>query len=278
MRERKPFRRFLMMMIVILVFSLVSLNIVKNFTIYDKSEKKVFGFFSMIRYSLIDYPVETFSNFTTDYASFWEQRHVNDLLKKELEDAADWQIKEKEYLQEIESLKALNELETVYSDMDFIAGRVLNRSFDSWNKVLTINIGTNHNVVEGDAVVATNGLIGKVVGVSKDSATVSLLTSNSEFTKVSVAIQTKDARVNGIIHSYDAEENLFNIQLMKSEKSIEIGQKIVTSGLGGNFPKGLYIGEIKNIETVATGTGLEIYAKSEVNFQGIDYVKVVKSR
>ena len=64
--------------------------------------------------------------------------------------------------------------------------------------------------------------------------------------------------------------------MMKKEKNIEVGQKIVTSGLGGNFPKGLYIGEIDHIETVATGTGLDIFAKSEVNFQGIDYVKVVK--
>lgn len=276
MKERKPLRRFLLTMIVILVASLLSLNIVKNLTIYDKSEKKVYGFFSMVRYALIDYPVETFSNFSQDYASFWEQRHVNDLLKQELEAAAQWQIKEQEYLDEIASLKDLNALDSVYSDLEFISGRVLNRSFDTWNKVITINVGSDHNVAEGDAVMAAKGLIGKVISVDKKTSQVSLLTSNSEFTKVSVTIHAKDALVNGIVHSYDADNNTFNIQMMKKEKNIEVGQKIVTSGLGGNFPKGLYIGEIDHIETVATGTGLDIFAKSEVNFQGIDYVKVVK--
>lgn len=277
MKERKPLRRFLVTMIVVLVFSLMSLNVVKKLTIYDKTEKKVYGFFSMIRYALIDYPVETFTGVTSDYASFWQQRDVNDLLKKDLEYAAQWQMKEKEYLDEIESLKALNELDSVYTDLEFISGRVLNRSFDSWNKALTINIGTDQNVAEGDAVMSAQGLIGKVVGVDKNSATVSLLTSNSDFTKVSIAIQTKDNRVHGIVHSYDSDKDLFNIQLMKSEKDIEIGQKIVTSGLGGNFPKGLYIGVVDDIETVATGIGLDIFAKSDVNFQAINYVKVVKN-
>src|SRR5690554_5809662 len=110
MRERKPLRRFLSFMIVVLVISLLSLNILKNLTIYDKTEKKVYGFFSMVRYALIEYPVQTATRFTQDYASFWQQRDINDLLKDQLEDAALWQIKEKEYQAEIASLKALNEL------------------------------------------------------------------------------------------------------------------------------------------------------------------------
>lgn len=276
MKEKKPLRRFLSIMIVVLVFSLLSLNILKNLTIYDKSEKKVYGFFSMLRYGLIEYPVQTATNFTKDYAAFWEQRQINDVLKKDLEDAALWQIKEKEYLEEIEKLKALNELSSVYSDLEFISGRVITRSFDTWNKVVTINVGSQDGVEEGDAVMASEGLVGKVIAVDKNSSSVALMISNSEFTKVSISIHTDDKHVNGIVHSYDSENDVFNIQLMKNEKSVAPGQKIVTSGLGGNYPKGLYLGEVKSIETVATGIGLDIFAKSEVDFQGIDYIKVVK--
>lgn len=277
MRERNPFRRFLSITIAILVLSLLSLNIVKNLTIYDTTDKKVYGFFSMLRYGLIEYPVETFTNFTKDYASFWQQREVNDLLREELIASANWQVKEKEYLEEIASLKALNELDSIYTEVRFISGRIISRSFDSWNKVATINVGTQDGVEVGDAIMAAKGLIGKVVSVEANSATISLLSSNSDFTKVSVNIQTDGAHVNGIIHSYDTEKDAFKIQLMKNEKSVAPGQKIVTSGLGGTFPKGLYFGEVQSIETVATGVGLDIYAKSEVNFQGVDYVKVVKS-
>lgn len=276
MKEKKPLRLFLSIMIGILIVSLLSLNIIKNLTIYDKTEKKVYGFFSMVRYSLIDYPVQTFSNFTKDYASFWQQRHVNDLLKEELESAAAWQIKETEYKQEIASLKDLNKLDSVYTEFELISGRVLNRSFDTWNKVITINIGKDNNVEVGDAVMSAFGLVGKVTEVSNSNAVVSLLTSNSDFTKISVTIHTDDKTVNGIIHSYDYENNVFNIQLLETEKSLAPGQNIVTSGLGGNLPKGIYVGKVKSIETVAVGVGLDIFADSEVNFQAIDYIKVVK--
>ena len=276
MKEKKPLRLFLSIMIGILIVSLLSLNIIKNLTIYDKTEKKVYGFFSMVRYSLIDYPVQTFSNFTKDYASFWQQRHVNDLLKEELESAAAWQIKETEYKQEIASLKDLNKLDSVYTEFELISGRVLNRSFDTWNKVITINIGKDNNVEVGDAVMSAFGLVGKVTEVSNSNAVVSLLTSNSDFTKISVTIHTDDKTVNGIIHSYDYENNVFNIQLLETEKSLAPGQNIVTSGLGGNLPKGIYVGKVKSIETVAVGVGLDIFSDSEVNFQAIDYIKVVK--
>lgn len=276
MRERKPLRRFLSFMIVVLVISLLSLNILKNLTIYDKTEKKVYGFFSMVRYALIEYPVQTATRFTQDYASFWQQRDINDLLKDQLEDAALWQIKEKEYQAEIASLKALNELDTVYTDLTFISGRVITRSFDTWNKFVTVNVGSSDGVEEGDAVMSSSGLVGKIITVDKNSATVALMTSNSEFTKVSVSIHTDGKTVNGIVHSYDFEKDGFNIQLMKSEKSVAKGQKIVTSGLGGNYPKGLYLGEVSTIETVATGIGLDIFVKSSVDFQALDYIKVVK--
>ncbi len=276
MRERKPLRRFLSFMIVVLVISLLSLNILKNLTIYDKTEKKVYGFFSMVRYALIEYPVQTATRFTQDYASFWQQRDINDLLKDQLEDAALWQIKEKEYQAEIASLKALNELDTVYTDLTFISGRVITRSFDTWNKFVTVNVGSSDGVEEGDAVMSSSGLVGKIITVDNNSATVALMTSNSEFTKVSVSIHTDGKTVNGIVHSYDFEKDGFNIQLMKSEKSVAKGQKIVTSGLGGNYPKGLYLGEVSTIETVATGIGLDIFVKSSVDFQALDYIKVVK--
>lgn len=276
MRQNNPLRKFLSVMITILVIALLSLNMLKKLTIYDKTEKKVYGFFSMIRYGLIEYPVETFTNFTSDYTTFWQQRQINDHLRTQLEEAALWEVKEKEYKEEIETLKELNKLDSVYSQYDLIPGRVISRSFDSWNKVVTIDIGTKDGVAEGDAVIVSNGILGRVIDAGEKQSIVSLMISNSDFTKISVTIQADGKNVNGIIESYDVETNLFKIELMKNEKTVAPNQNIVTSGLGGNFSRGLYFGKIESIETVATGVGLDIYAKSDINFQALDYVKVVK--
>ena len=50
-------------------------------------------------------------------------------------------------------------------------------------------------------------------------------------------------KVNGVIKNYDFETQMFDIQLMDANDKIKKGDVIVTSGLGGHFPRGLYLGK-----------------------------------
>lgn len=276
MKRETSLTKFLLNMIIVLIISLFGFNLLRHTKFYRNTDQKVYSFFSMVRYSLFEYPVETFTNFSQDYLSFWEQRSENDELRQYVVNIADWEIKEKTYLEEIEKLKALNELDSTYAEYELISGRVVDRSFESWNKVVTINIGSKDGVMVDDGVIVADGLIGKIIAVNEKDSLVSLLSSNDEFSKISVVIMSEKEIVNGVIKNYDFETQMFDIQLMDANDKIKKGDVIVTSGLGGHFPRGLYFGEVGEIKQVADGVGISVKAKSDVNFNGIDYVKVVK--
>jgi len=276
-RKKTTLTSFLIKIIVVLSVALLAFNLLRHTQFYRTTDQKVYGFFSMVRYSAFEYPVKTFSNFSKDYLGFWERRHENDELRRYVETVADWELKEKTYQEEIEQLKKLNELDSVYTDIEMISGRVIDRSFESWNKIITIDIGEKNGVVVDDGVIASSGMIGKVISVSENTSLVTLLTSNDEHTKVSVVIDAGDEKINGIINNYDYETQTFDIQLLDSSEAIEKGQAIVTSGLGGHFPKGLYFGEVDEVLQVAEGVGISVKAKSLVNFNGLNYIRVVKT-
>ena len=276
MKRETSLTKFLLNMIIVLIISLFGFNLLRHTKFYRNTDQKVYSFFSMVRYSLFEYPVETFTNFSQDYLSFWERRSENDELRQYVVNIADWEIKEKTYLEEIERLKALNELDSTYTEYELISGRVVDRSFESWNKVVTINIGSKDGVKVDDGVIVADGLVGKIIAVNENDSLVSLLSSNDEFSKISVVIMSEKEKVNGVIKNYDFETQMFDIQLMDANDKIKKGDVIVTSGLGGHFPRGLYFGQVGEIKQVADGVGISVKAKSDVNFNGIDYVKVVK--
>ena len=276
MKRETSLTKFLLNMIIVLIISLFGFNLLRHTKFYRNTDQKVYSFFSMVRYSLFEYPVETFTNFSQDYLSFWERRSENDELRQYVVNIADWELKEKTYLEEIEKLKALNELDSTYAEYELISGRVVDRSFESWNKVVTINIGSKDGVKVDDGVIVADGLVGKIIAVNENDSLVSLLSSNDEFSKISVVIMSEKEKVNGVIKNYDFETQMFDIQLMDANDKIKKGDVIVTSGLGGHFPRGLYFGKVGEIKPVADGVGISVKAKSDVNFNGIDYVKVVK--
>lgn len=278
LKKETVLTKFLLNIIVALIISLVGFNLLRHTQFYRTTDQEVYGFFSMVRYALFEYPAETFANITHDYISFWEKRGENDSLRQYIETVSDWELKEKLYLEEIENLKALNGLDSVYSDIEMISGRVIDRSFESWNRIVTIDIGEKDGVSVNDGVISSHGMVGKVILVNENNSIVSLLTSNDDHTKISLIIEIdENTFVSGILNNYDYNSQTFDIQLMDSSDALRTNQRILTSGLGGHFPKGLYFGEVSEIRQVADGVGISVKANSDVNFNAIEYIRVVKT-
>ncbi|AMC93426.1 cell shape-determining protein [Erysipelothrix larvae] len=276
MKEKKTFRRLLVGILALVLVSLLGLGAIKRISFVDSADRGFFSFFSMVRYAAIDYPINTVSNFTKDVANFWDSRYEIDRLKEQLSSVSVDASRVYELEQEVEKLKALNQLDSLYSEFSLISGRTVNRAWDSWNQVITINVGSNQGVELNDAVVAANGLIGRVIDVKENSATVSLLTANSQTSQVSVKIIVNSSiSIQGILRSYDAENRVFEVQLLDSSATIQQGMQVFTSGLGGVYPTGLVVGVVDSVKPVADSVGIVVYIKSSVNFNEIDYIKVV---
>lgn len=277
MKQKKGFRQILIYIILTLVVSLLGMGVFKRSAFYESSDRGFFGFFSMLRYSLIDYPIKTVTNFSKDIATSWDLRYENDALREQLAFSHQWQTRVKELENEVFELKELNGLKGLHTDMSLVQAKVMNRSLETWDSALTIDLGSDDGVAVGDGVITPYGIVGRVISVTQGQSIVSLITANNDYSQVSVKIEIASGRfVQGIVNSYNNDTGLFTVKLMETSSSILPEMLVSTSGMGGIFPAGLLMGSVDSVKAVADSAGFIVYVKSLVEFNDIQYVSVVK--
>lgn len=114
---------------------------------------------------------------------------------------------------------------------------------DMSNDFLIINKGAKHGIEFGLPVITEQKiLIGKVNQVYESISKVQLLTSKS----ISFDVKILGKEAYGLARG--AGNFKLSIELIPREKTIQITDKIITSALGGNFPAGFLVGEVKNVK------------------------------
>jgi len=117
-----------------------------------------------------------------------------------------------------------------------ITASIIANSASSWFKTCLLDKGSADGVRKGMAVVTPLGVVGQVVSATSRSAKV-LLVSDSN-SGVDVLVQRTRAR--GIISG--SLDNVTIMKYVKRSEDIQEGDRLVTSGLDGVFPKGLMVG------------------------------------
>lgn len=277
MKRKFTFRRLLWTLLISVIVSVLGINVIRNTTYYQSVDRNFFGFFSMVKYGLVDYPIQTVQSFSKDIATLWNVRYENDLYRQELDKAYQISKLYEAQLEEIERLKALNNLTSTFSEYTMITGKVMNRSLEQWDYTLTIDKGSADGVEVGDGVMTEYGIIGRIIEVNEKSSILSLLTSNSDTSKVSVRIEVSPSEfVFGILESYDTEAGVFNVNLLETSDKIAANQKVTTSGIGGIYATGIEVGAVESVRNISDGIGKIVMVKSHVNFDDLRYVVVVK--
>lgn len=127
-------------------------------------------------------------------------------------------------------------------ERQFIAASVIAKDPSGLQNFITLDKGSDDGLREGMAVVVETGvLVGKVANVFKNSATVTLITNQENV----VNVETSKTAIRGVAKG----EHGINITLDMVEQGKELhdGDTVVTSGLGGVYPRGLLLGTLSNI-------------------------------
>ncbi|MET3196275.1 rod shape-determining protein MreC [Bacillus sp. OAE603] len=199
----------------------------------------------------------------------------NQILKSKLDKYVELSVREKELEKENKELKDLIGYTKDLSDYESIQATVTIRDPDKWQQIITIDKGSTNGVEKEMAVVTAKGLIGKVKNVSKFSSTVQLLSASDRTNRISAKIQQKNT-VFGLIEGYDVEKQTLLFKRIPSNAKVKKGQTVVTSGLGGVFPKTLVIGKVEEVEPDEHGLTQTAYIKPQADFNDINHVIVVK--
>lgn len=276
MKRLTLFQRILMVLIAIVMAVSFLLNVVKVAQPVAGAQIAGYGFFAMLRYTLIENPIRSLINFGDDLTSFWKLKQENDYYRSQLDMLALYKAELEEAYRQIAQLKELAGIKTAANEFELKSAKVIYRSFDTFNHALVINQGEADGIKVNQAVITTKGLIGKVTDVFEHSAVVRLLTTQDVQNKVSVKIQLSPATsAEAVLDRYDPNRRAYVLQLLDTNSAVLENMTVITSGLGGVFPAGLLVGTVTEVEQLVNAIGMKIYVTPAADFKSFDYVFVV---
>lgn len=154
---------------------------------------------------------------------------------------------------------------------EVIPAEVVGRNLSLLEDTIVINAGIDRGVEPDFPVVTANGLVGHVTQVDITSSVVGLIMRS----KVSAIVQ--DSRAQGIVSWVNGR--LFRLRFVDTNSRVQEGDRVITSGLGGRYPKGIPIGEITDVlQEKRDPVFQSIYLKSLVNFVDLEEVFVLRSK
>ncbi|MBE7038607.1 MAG: rod shape-determining protein MreC [Ruminococcaceae bacterium] len=175
---------------------------------------------------------------------------------------------------ENERLRKLLELKERNTGYDYISCEVTSRNFNNWYCILNLDKGLDDGVGLNSVVVTNDGVVGYVYEAGKNWAKVTGIIDSSS-SVAAICKRTKDKSVvQGDINLMQNGECL--MPYIPKESSIVEGDEIYTSGDGGVYPEGLYIGKVERILSSSDGMTKELVIKTGVPIYDIGHVFVIK--
>ncbi len=177
------------------------------------------------------------------------------------------------YREENERLNLLLNLKNSMPGRATIAARIISYSGTSWHEKLEINRGSVNGIKNGDAVVAPEGLVGRVTETGPDYAIVTTVTDPSS--RIGVLVSRTGG--SGLIEGDEklAETSQCKLSYLEQNTPLIVGDVLETSGSGGRYPAGFAVGSVMSISADSSGTLNSAVIMPAVNFERLGEVLVI---
>lgn len=276
-RKRKNMKKWyvylsILLLVVIVAFFSYTIKPNKKLNVMESLVKDTTVAVQKVFYT----PINGVSNFIDNFFSLKDVLKENKILKSNIEKIESLEAENIELKQEINKLKEELNVDYVLSEYDYLNATVISRNSMYWYNNLTIDKGKNNGIEEGMVVINSTGLIGKIVNVSTFSSDVKLITTNDTNNKISVTVASGNKKLTGLINVYNYEEGFLKVEGISNTETVNIGDFVYTSGLGGVFPSGILIGRVDSIVTDVYDLAKIINVKPSASFDDINYVTILK--
>ena len=226
---------------------------------------------------MLAYPANSVNDFMESISNLTNTYQENQTLKQKVETIYELEVQLNDLKKDNEKMKEALKLQDTLNDYTLINATVIPRNPDTWRDIVTINKGANDGLIPQMSVMSDNGLVGKVLDVNPTSARVALLSNNDNtLVRVAAMIQGEKESIYGTLTGYDHEKNILIMSQIQATQEIKVGDKVVTSGLGGVSPSSLYIGTVEEVAMDRFGLYKEVRIKPAADTNDVRYVTVVK--
>ena len=180
-------------------------------------------------------------------------------------------IRLREAASDYERLVSLLGYISALEEQEFITADVIAVEQTGIARNIIINRGTRDGIAIGMPVATELGLVGRIVGVGANASQVQLITD--ENSSVSTRLQT--TRAHGSI--IGQASGALRLTMVDLDEEIRQGDLVITSGLGGNFPADIVVGQVTSVRQFEFELFQEAEVRSLIDFASLEFVLVVTS-
>jgi rod shape-determining protein MreC len=150
---------------------------------------------------------------------------------------------------------------------------VVMRDPANWWRTVQIDLGSRDGIQTNQPVLTAEGLVGRVSAVSYVSSQVVLV--GDQNCRVSAMVENATHDMGVLTPGGPLDSSLVQLGYLASSANLKPGQDVLTSGLGGIFPRGIPIGKIVDVQTVEYGLATEASVKLNANLGALEQVWVM---
>jgi rod shape-determining protein MreC len=210
--------------------------------------------------------VQDFLTAPRDVASL---RQRNSDLETEVSELQAQVIQLQQQVGETQILAALVDFAQARPENRYAAAAVIGRDPSPFLQYVIINRGSNDGIRRGMPVVTDQGLVGRVDAVIADASRVQLITDPASTVNVRLQNAETDASLSGSITGD------LSLDLVSQDTSIQSGDLVLTSGLGGGYPPNLIVGQVGNVRTNDVDLFQQANVQPVVDFNRLQIVLII---
>jgi rod shape-determining protein MreC len=172
-------------------------------------------------------------------------------------------------IDETRVLSALVDFARVAPDYRYLAASVIGRDPSPFLQYVIINRGSDHGLRRGMPVVTQQGLVGRVAAVTAGAARVQLITDAGS----SINIRIEPSRAQAVLQG-DITGDV-NLDMIPQSADVQIGNLVLTSGLGGNYPPDILIGQVTGVRSRDNDLFQTASVQPVVDFSQLEIVLII---
>lgn len=208
-------------------------------------------------------------NLVTSPQDIARLRQRNAELEAEVSDLQAEIIDLKQQLTETRILSALVDFARMHPENRYLAVSVIGRDPSPFAKYVIINRGSDDGLRRGMPVVTAQGLVGRITAITANAGRVQLITDPASSVNVVLEGSGAQAVLNG---SLTGE---LTLDMIPQSAEIQVGELVLTSGLGGNYPPDLLIGQVTSVRSRETDLFQSAAVQPIVDFSRLEILLVI---
>ena len=166
-------------------------------------------------------------------------------------------------------LSALVDFARANPEYSYKAASVIGRDPSPFLRYVVINVGSNEGVLPGMPVVTDKGLVGRVVAVIAEAARVQLVTDAASAVDVRLQASNTEAMLEGSVTGE------LSLNMISQDAVIQVGDVVLTSGLGGTYPPNLLVGQVVSIRKLQSELFQQAAIQPNVDFTRLQFILVI---